>query len=61
MNRHAPRLSSRAPRHTQAPQLTLHLHNGKFDEPDRLFISVRGAWQSALTSTADVGRAQLTS
>ncbi|KAL1518989.1 hypothetical protein AB1Y20_003258 [Prymnesium parvum] len=38
----------------QAPELTLHLHGGKFDEPDRQFTSVRAAWESALKSTSDV-------
>lgn len=37
-----------------APELTLHLHNGKFDEPDRAFSSVGEAWSSALTASSDV-------
>ena len=38
----------------QAPELTLHLHGGRFDEPDRQFASIAEAWSSALTSTTDV-------
>eukprot|EP00965_Chrysotila_dentata_P118101 3903618-Pleurochrysis_carterae.AAC.2 len=36
------------------PELTLHLHGGKFDDADRLFFSIAGAWRSALTHSADV-------
>ena len=38
----------------QAPELTLHLHGGKFDEADRQFISLEAAWASVLKSTSDV-------
>ena len=37
-----------------APELTLHLHGGRFDEPDRAFASVASAWASACSSTTDV-------
>ena len=37
----------------QAPELTLHLHSGKFDEADRQFISMAGAWASVLKSTCE--------
>ena len=37
-----------------APAHHLRLQNGKYDAPDRLFHSVAEAWESALTSSADV-------
>jgi factor associated with neutral sphingomyelinase activation len=37
-----------------APELTLHLHGGKYDDPDRLFCSMKEAWVSCLRSTSDV-------
>ena len=32
----------------QQPELTLHLHGGKFDEADRLFCSLSHSWASVL-------------
>ena len=37
-----------------APEVMLHLHGGRFDEPDRQFASITESWHSALTSTTDV-------
>ena len=37
-----------------APELTLHLHGGRFDEPDRQFASIADAWHSALKNSTDV-------
>ena len=37
-----------------APELTLHLHGGRFDEPDRQFASIQDAWASALKNNTDV-------
>ena len=36
------------------PQLMLRLQNGRFDSPDRLFCSVRGAWEGVLRWNTDV-------
>lgn len=36
------------------PQYMLHLQNGAFDSPDRLFSSVAESWQSCLSNAADV-------
>ena len=36
------------------PQLALRLQGGRYDEPDRLFNSLAGAWRSATTAPADV-------
>ena len=41
----------------QAPELTLHLHGGRFDEADRQFFSIAEAWSSAISSTTDVKEA----
>jgi factor associated with neutral sphingomyelinase activation len=38
----------------QQPELTLHLHGGRFDESDRLFYSMRESWTSVMHSTSDV-------
>ena len=38
----------------QQPQLALRLQGGKFDAPDRLFLSLRGAWASATSAPTDV-------
>lgn len=32
----------------------LCLQNGRFDDPDRSFISVKGAWDSVLNNHADL-------
>ena len=32
----------------------LHLQDGLFDRPDRLFVSVLSSWQSCLNNAADV-------
>lgn len=37
-----------------APELMLRLQGGKFDEPQRIFHSVRGAWEGVNRSTSDV-------
>ncbi|CAN0459723.1 unnamed protein product, partial [Laminaria digitata] len=37
-----------------APEEMLCLQNGRFDDPDRSFISVRGAWDSVLKNHADL-------
>ena len=38
----------------RAPQYQLKLQNGRFDQPDRLFVSVGGSWDSVLNGPADV-------
>ena len=37
-----------------APGHLLRLQGGRFDAPDRLFCSIREAWESVLASTSDV-------
>ncbi|XP_073387205.1 uncharacterized protein [Physcomitrium patens] len=37
-----------------APAHMLRLQNGKFDAPDRLFVSVADAWESVLNNPADL-------
>ncbi|CAN0174364.1 unnamed protein product [Scytosiphon promiscuus] len=37
-----------------APEEMLCLQNGRFDDPDRSFISVKGAWDSVLNNHADL-------
>ena len=37
-----------------APGHLLRLQGGRFDAPDRMFCSVREAWDSVTSSTADV-------
>lgn len=37
-----------------APGHLLRLQGGRFDAPDRLFCSVKEAWDSVTSSTADV-------
>ena len=36
------------------PQLMLRLQNGRFDSPDRLFLSIEETWRSVMQSTSDV-------
>ena len=38
----------------QHPQLALRLQGGRFDAPDRLFLSLKGAWDSATSAPTDV-------
>ena len=38
----------------KAPQYQLKLQNGRFDQPDRLFVSVPSTWDSVLNGPADV-------
>jgi len=38
----------------QQPQLALRLQGGKFDAADRLFLSLKGAWDSATSAPTDV-------
>ena len=38
----------------RAPQYQLKLQNGRFDQPDRLFVSVAASWDSVLNGPADV-------
>jgi len=38
----------------QHPQLALRLQGGRFDAADRLFLSLKGAWDSATSSPTDV-------
>ena len=38
----------------RAPQYQLKLQNGRFDQPDRLFVSVGASWDSVLNGPADV-------
>lgn len=37
-----------------APGHLLRLQGGRFDAPDRMFCSIREAWDSVTSSTADV-------
>ncbi|KAL3859053.1 hypothetical protein ACJMK2_009289 [Sinanodonta woodiana] len=37
----------------KAPEYVLCLQNGKFDQPDRMFNSIRETWENCLTGAAD--------